>query len=147
MKKVFCYLGILLIICLVLFPPVLRIVLPEKKKEETKVVIETYLLYCANEEFIVINTYDGDKIKLINLKKLNQADNYKYETGNELLKIFNGVKNKGDTLYNVFEDGELITIDFSVSSHPKLEIDNLTGSLEIQKEYYESQNLTCEVRK
>ena len=147
MKNVFCYLGILLILCLVLFPPVLRIVLPEKKKEEKKVVIETYLLYCASDEFIAINTYEGDNIKLINLKKMNQVEDYEYEMGKDLLKIFNSIQNKGDTLYNVVEDGELITIDFSVSTHPKLEIDDLKNGLTAQKKYYENQGLVCEIRK
>ena len=147
MKKLFCYLGILLIIGLVLMPPALRIFLPDKVQEEKIVEVERYLLYCVNDEFIAINTYEGENVNLVNLKKMNQETDYEYQTGEELLELFDSIKDKGDTLYNILEDGELVTIDFSVSSHPNLDIGNLINNSTIQKEYYESQGLTCEIRK
>ena len=183
MKKLLCYIGIILLFSLAVFPPVLRIVLPprEEKKEEIKIE-KRLMLYCVNDEFIAINTYEGDTIKSINLKKKiidstmedeedkqtdsdlknqeSDQDNKNEEgtdlnsniveensqTGKQLLNIFDDIKGKGDTLYTKTEDGELITIDFSVSKHPNLELSNLINKISTQKDFYQEQGLICEER-
>ena len=147
MKKLLCYVGIIIIIAFIAFPPVLRIVLPDEEKKEIHIEIERSLLYCSSNEFLAISNYEGDDVKLINLKKMSMEEDYEYTTGEELLNTFDSIKNTGDTVYNELDDGELISIDFSVSNHKDMEISNLTNSLTNEKEYYESQGLVCEIRK
>ena len=147
MKKLLCYVGIIIIIVFIAFPPVLRIVLPDEEKKEIHIEIERSLLYCSSNEFLAISNYEGDDVKLINLKKMSMEEDYEYTTGEELLNTFDSIKNTGDTVYNELDDGELISIDFSVSNHKDMEISNLTNSLTNEKEYYESQGLVCEIRK
>ena len=148
MKKILCYLGIIILLALVLFPPILRIVLTDQEEEEEVIVVERIILSCSNEEFIASTMYDNDKISMIALKKVN-VDNIEGETitGEELISLFDTVKNKGDVVYHAVDDGETVSIDFSLSEHKNLDIDLLTNNLENQKEFYEQQNLTCMIRR
>ena len=58
MKKLLCYLGILVLLFLAVLPPVLRIMLPEYGEEkEEEVVIVTTVLSCTSDDFIVNTSY------------------------------------------------------------------------------------------
>ena len=153
MKNVLCYLGIAFILFLVAFPPILRAVLPERKKEEKKIaVVETKLLVCTGDKFMTTTSYEGEKIKNIMIKKINQGDGGEEELEtndeevNNLELAFKELKDIGDNVYQEVEGGAILTIDFSVSNHPELVAYDLTNTIEIQKEIYEKNQLTCEIR-
>jgi len=145
MKKILCYLGIVVLLALVMFPPVLRIVLDDPVVEEESNIVERIILTCSNEGFVASTIYDNDKINMIALKKIDIED--ESITGEDLISIFNKIKNKGDVVYHTTDDGETLSIDFSLSEHSNLDIDWLTNNLEEQKEFYEEQNLTCMIRR
>lgn len=150
MKKLLCFLGIIILLSLVLFPPILRIILPDKDKIEEHKAIERLTLSCSNESFITSTLYDGDKITMIIMKKINSKDDEKVNkntVGNDLLMSFETLKDKGDIIYNQLEDGEVISIDFSVSEHKSLDLTKFKNNVENQQKYYEEQNLVCTIRK
>ena len=159
MKKLLCYLGIILLFGLVLFPPILRIVLPEKNEENKSEVVERKILSCSNKEYITSTSYDNQNINMIIIKKLNQNDEVETEnnteeidesnntTGKEFIDIFESLKYKSTVVYNVLEDGEVLSIDFTLSDNKELNLTSLTKEIEEQKEFYENQNLSCIIKK
>ena len=150
MKKLLCFLGIIIIIFLVLLPPMLRIFLKDKDEKSStfEVEITSYLLYCTNEEFVVINTYEEDKTTLINIKRLIQDDEeYEYQTGSGITNFFDNIKALGDSSYQKMNDGELITINTSNFNNSNISIKNFTNEAVLQKTYYQNQGLNCEIRK
>ena len=160
MKKLLCYLGIIILLALILFPPMLRILLPDQEEVKEDVKIERIVLSCSNDEYITNTSYDNDKVNMIIIKKIDKMiedDEIEDEdtldeaqeslTGDELVKIFEELKDKSDVLYNKVDDGEVISIDYTLSEHPNLEITELINTPELQQEFYEEQNLACVIRK
>ncbi len=156
MKKLLCYLVIIILFGLAIFPVVLRITLPDKENIKKEESIERLLLSCLSDKYITSTSYDGKKISMIIIKKIaNNLDetNNNEETEdielitNDLDNDFNELKTKGDVIYNQLDDGEVISIDFSVTDHPNLILNNLNNPIEIQKEIYERQGLTCVIKK
>ena len=143
MKKLLCYLGILVLLGLVLMPPILRITLPKNKETEKTSVVESKILSCSNDELIIKASYENDKVKMIVMKKMNVEEKNKSEA---LIKVFDEIKNNGNISYNKVEDGEVISIDFSISNHNDLNINTLTEPIESQKILYENQQLNCTIQ-
>ena len=65
MKKLLCFLGIILLLFLAVLPPVLRIVLPDMGEEENEVVHENVILNCSNESYIANTSYQNEKVMMI----------------------------------------------------------------------------------
>lgn len=161
MKKILCYFGIIVLLGLVLFPPILRIVLPNKEEDNKNEVIERIILSCSNQEYIANSSYDNDKITMIIIKKLNVSSDRETEfyqnqlneltdttlTGNELKELFESLKDKSTVVHNVLDDGEVISIDFSLSDNKELNLTSLTKNVQEQKNFYESQKLNCMIKK
>ena len=150
MKKLLCILGILILFGLAILPPVLRVLLPDQISENKEKEIERVNLTCSNTSYITSTSYDGEEIKMIILKHLNNEyseDIIEEETKKELIDLFEDLKTKGAVLYKEVSDGEVISIDFSVSDNKKLNLINLTQDIENQKKYYESQNLECMIKR
>lgn len=149
MKKLLCYLGILVLFILAFLPPALRIFLPDKGEEKKdEEVIERSVLSCSSDTFITNTSYENNKIQMILVKKLNQVDNPEsIDDTSELGLSFEDLKKQGDIVYTETDDGEVIQIDFSVTTHDYLSIKNLTKGILDQKTYYEQQGLTCTIRK
>ena len=112
-------------------------------------MIARSILYCSSETFITNTSYDGNKIQMILMKKLNQVGEVEEEQKDTsvLDSSFLDLKNEGNIVYTETDDGEVIQIDFSLSTHDKLNIKNFTKGIEEQKTYYEQQGLTCTIRK
>lgn len=166
MKKLLCYLGILLLLCLAILPPVLRIFMPNQGEvEEEPVLNESILLSCKNDKYETSTNYENNKVQMIAIKKIkdtNESDliddgtrTNQENTDNvienteetELDRVFNSLKNANNIIYNDLEGAEVIGIDFSIYNHEDLDLEKLTKSHEKQKTYYESQGLTCTIRK
>lgn len=159
MKKLLCYLGILILLGLAILPLALRMFLPDyEEKEEASVLNESILLICKNEKYEVNATYEASKINMFAIKKyknknevesndklINQEDSNKKET--ELDRMFKYLKNANNIIYSDLETAEVIGIDFSIYDHKELDLGKITKSSEEQKTYYETQGLTCTVRK
>lgn len=157
MKKVLCYLGILFFLFLTVLPPVLRTMLPEYGEEkEEEVVIVTTVLSCTSDDFIVNTSYENDKIRMIVMKKMKEVENTEenndnnqenVETENELVAFFDDIKTKSGITSNVLEDGEVVALDFKLYTFDNLNLTKYTKSMDEQKNYYESQGLSCITRK
>ena len=162
MKKLLCFLGIILLLFLAVLPPVLRIVLPDKMEEENEVVHENVILNCSNESYIANTSYQDEKVMMIVFKQLrttdsntnddqedptieNEEDTSNLEQSNieELDEAFEDLKTESNITYNVLEDGEVIEIDFTVSNHETLNLTKFTNNLADQRAYYENLGLTC----
>ena len=150
MKKLLCYLGILFLLSLILFPPALRIFLPDKIEKENEKVIENKSLYCSSDNFITNTTYEGDKINMIIMKKFNIYSDTDGEdkrlVNDALIDSFDTIKDDSTITYDSKDDYELISIDFSLSEHKNLDLTSFTKTIDLQKEYYEEQNLSCNIR-
>ena len=168
MKNVLCYFGIIILLGLALLPPILRIVLPLKEKEEKKEIISNMILSCSNNSFIVNTSYIDEKTNMIIMKKLltgdsegnNNESNQSFDNLNDelldsdtksdksadIIKLFDDIKNKNDVIYRALDDGEVLSIDFSVSDHKELKIDNLVQDVEKQKLFYEQNDLKCVIK-
>lgn len=162
MKKLLCFLGIILLLFLAVLPPVLRIVLPDMGEEENEVVHENVILNCSNESYIANTSYQDEKVMMIVFKQLrttdsntnndqedptieNEEDTSNLEQSNieELDEAFEDLKTESNITYNVLEDGEVIEIDFTVSNHETLNLTKFTNNLADQRAYYENLGLTC----
>lgn len=168
MKNIMRYIGIIILLGLILFPPILRLTLPEKKEEEKTIDQNSYILSCSNQRFIVNTSYEEEKIKMLVLKKIytqqeidkrrrldENVENLdeqlldpntvvvKYQ---DIVDIFEDIKNKTSIKYDVVDDGEVISIDYSISDHKELEIDKLTQSMSNQQLYYEKLDFSCTIK-
>ncbi len=162
MKKILCFLGIILLLFLAALPPILRIILPDKMEEEKEIVHENVVLNCSNESYIANTSYQDEKVMMIIFKQLyptdsntnddqedptieNEEDTSNLEQSNieELDEAFEDLKTESNITYNVLEDGEVIEIDFTVSNHETLNLTKFTNNLADQRAYYENLGLTC----
>ena len=162
MKKLLCFLGIILLLFLAVLPPVLRIVLPDMGEEENEVVHENVILNCSNESYIANTSYQDEKVMMIVFKQLRTTDsntnddqedptiengedtsNLEQSNIEELDEAFEDLKTESNITYNVLEDGEVIEIDFTVSNHETLNLTKFTNNLTDQRAYYENLGLTC----
>ena len=156
MKRLLCYLGILVLFCLTLLPPILRITLPDYSEEKTEeTIVVTTILSCTSDDFIVNTSYENENIRMIVMKKMNEVENLPdddsdtqiEETENELLTTFLDLKTKGGVTNNILEDGEVIALDFKLYTFENLNLTKFTKKIQEQQTYYESQGLTCITRK
>ena len=162
MKKILCFLGIILLLFLAALPPILRIILPDKMEEEKEIVHENVVLNCSNESYIANTSYQDEKVMMIIFKQLyptdsntdddqedptieNEEDTSNLEQSNieELDEAFEDLKTESNITYNVLEDGEVIEIDFTISNHETLNLTKFTNNLTDQRAYYENLGLTC----
>ena len=74
MKKILCFLGIILLLFLAALPPILRIILPDKMEEEKEIVHENVVLNCSNESYIANTSYQDEKVMMIIFKQLYPTD-------------------------------------------------------------------------
>ena len=159
MKKLLCYLGILVLLFLLLLPPALRIFL--KDKDETITDTETKTnetLVCKNDNFTVSTNYSGDEILMIVLKRVIQerddlidesnleSEDLIDETNKELDELFDSIKDDETITYNEIDDSEVIGIDFDIYQHENLKLDLITKPIKEQQQYYESLNFKCLVK-
>ena len=162
MKKILCFLGIILLLFLAALQPILRIILPDKMEEEKEIVHENVVLNCSNESYIANTSYQNEKVMMIIFKQLyptdsntnddqedptieNEEDTSNLEQSNieELDEAFEDLKTESNITYNVLEDGEVIEIDFTISNHETLNLTKFTNNLADQRAYYENLGLTC----
>ena len=162
MKKILCFLGIILLLFLAALPPILRIILPDKMEEEKEIVHENVVLNCSNESYIANTSYQNEKVMMIIFKQLyptdsntnddqedptieNEEDTSNLEQSNieELDEAFEDLKTESNITYNVLEDAEVIEIDFTISNHETLNLTKFTNNLADQRAYYENLGLTC----
>ena len=175
MKKVLCWLGIVLLIFLIALPPVLRIVLPAKVEEEEEVKLIRKTLSCNSKVFLSATSYENDVVKMIVIKKsftnpnldtdTNTATETDTETDTEeevkpetepdtdikdyentdLAKLFEEAKKDSRVVIEEVEDGEIIKIDYTVSDYSGLEIEDLNKPINDQFTYYEDNGLVCSI--
>ena len=168
MKNVLCWFGIIVLLGLVLFPPILRLVLPNKEEIEKKVERTNYVLACSNQRFIINTSYENNKVKMIIMKKLftqQEKDKRKQIDENienideqlidpdtksvkyqEINDIFEKIKNQTTIIHNVLDDGEVISIDFSILEHNELEINKMIQEINEQQLFYENIDFSCVIR-
>ena len=151
MKNILCYLGIILLIALILFPPILRITLPDREKIKQVVTEERIILFCSNSEYIANTSYNNQNIEMIAIKKViseNKEENREDSiTGDKFVKVYDSLREKGDVVLETTDDGEILKIDFSVSDNKGLNLVDLTKNVDEQRIFYEEQNFSCIVRK
>lgn len=147
MKNILCYLGIILLIALILFPPILRIALPDREKIKQVVTEERIILSCSNSEYIANTSYNNQNIEMIAIKKIINENIEDSITGDKFVKVYDSLREKGDVVLETTDDGEILKIDFSVSDNKGLNLVDLTKNVDEQKIFYEEQNFSCIVRK
>ncbi len=168
MKNVLSYIGIILLLGLVLLPPILRMSLPKKNDEDQQIDRKSYILSCSNQEFTINTSYDQEKINMIVIKKIftqEEIDKRKNIDENienldeqlldsdtivlkyqEIVDMFDNLKNKSTVIYNVDDNGEVVSIDFSYDQHKELEINKLTQKMDAQQIYYEKLDFACTIK-
>lgn len=148
MKKILCYLGILVLLFLLLLPPALRIFLKDKETVVEEPVVKN-ILVCKNNDFITTTRYEGVDIKKIAIKRNKEQD---LEEGAEIVydtnldKIIDNIKSDPTLIYEETDEFKMITIDFEVSNHKELDLSLITKPINDQKNYYEAENLTCSIK-
>lgn len=148
MKKILCYLGILVLLFLLLLPPALRIFLKDKETVVEEPVVKN-ILVCKNDDFITTTRYEGVDIKEIAIKRNKEQD---LEEGAEIVydtnldKIIDNIKSDPTLIYEETDEFKMITIDFEVSNHKELDLSLITKPINEQKAYYEAENLTCSIK-
>lgn len=148
MKKILCYLGILVLLFLLFLPPALRIFLKDKETIVEEPFVKN-ILVCKNDDFITTTRYEGVDIKKIAIKRNKEQD---LEEGAEIVydtnldKIIDNIKSDPTLIYEETDEFKMITIDFEVSNHKELDLSLITQPINDQKNYYEAENLTCSIK-
>ena len=152
MKKLLCYLGILVLLFLLFLPPALRIFLKDKDAtldDDSNKTNET--LVCKNDNFTINANYSGDDVLMIVLKRaIKEESNDLGEEVSAPLKdlneLFDSIKDDQTITYNRLEDSEVVGIDFEIYKHENLKLNLITKPIKEQQQYYESLNFKCLVR-
>ena len=150
MKKLLCYLGILVLLFLLFLPPALRTFLKNKDattNEDNNKINAT--LVCKNDNFTINANYSGDDVLMIVLKRvIKEEENEELvsEPDKELNELFDSIKDDQTITYNKLEDSEVIGIDFEIYKHENLKMNLITKPIKDQQQYYESLNFKCLVR-
>ena len=150
MKKLLCYLGILVLLFLLFLPPALRTVLKDKDATTNEDNNKTNAtLVCKNDNFTINANYSGDDVLMIVLKRvIKEEENEELvsEPDKELNELFDSIKDDQTITYNKLEDSEVIGIDFEIYKHENLKMNLITKPIKDQQQYYESLNFKCLVR-
>ena len=152
MKKLLCYLGILVLLFLLFLPPALRIFLKDKDAtldDDSNKTNET--LVCKNDNFTINANYSGDDVLMIVLKRAikEESDDLGEEVSDpleDLNELFDSIKDDQTITYNRLEDSEVVGIDFEIYKHENLKLNLITKPIKEQQQYYESLNFKCLVR-
>ncbi len=152
MKKLLCYLGILVLLFLLFLPPALRIFLKDKDAtldDDNNKTNET--LVCKNDNFTINANYSGDDVLMIVLKRAikEEIDDLGEEVSDpleDLNELFDSIKDDQTITYNKLEDSEVVGIDFEIYKHENLKMNLITKPIKEQQQYYESLNFKCLVR-
>lgn len=152
MKKLLCYLGILVLLFLLFLPPALRIFLKDKDAtldDDSNKTNET--LVCKNDNFTINANYSGDDVLMIVLKRAikEESDDLGEEVSaplKDLNELFDSIKDDQTITYNRLEDSEVVGIDFEIYKHENLKLNLITKPIKEQQQYYESLNFKCLVR-
>lgn len=152
MKKLLCYLGILVLLFLLFLPPALRTFLKNKDATTNEDNNKTNAtLVCKNDNFTINANYSGDDVLMIVLKRVikEESDDLVEEVSTpdkELNELFDSIKDDQTITYNKLEDSEVIGIDFEIYKHENLKMNLITKPIKDQQQYYESLNFKCLVR-
>jgi len=164
MKNLLYVLGIIVLLFFIMFPPILRIVLPDKdkiKEDDVKELVVT-ILNCSNEKYITTTTYENAKITRISIKKNNLEEEENSEDNADLVDeesnedtesktimddIFDNLIKQNGVFQTNQESGTILTLDFSVSDIPGIDLSNIGKKIDDQKAFYESDNLVCSIIK
>ena len=150
MKKLLCYLGILVLLFLLFLPPALRTFLKNKDATTNEDNNKTNAtLVCKNDNFTINANYSGDDVLMIVLKRvIKEEENEELvsEPDKELNELFDSIKDDQTITYNKLEDSEVIGIDFEIYKHENLKMNLITKPIKDQQQYYESWNFKCLVR-
>mgnify|MGYP001130482137 FL=1 len=150
MKKLLCYLGILVLLFLLFLPPALRTFLKNKDATTNEDNNKTNAtLVCKNDNFTINANYSGDDVLMIVLKRvIKEEENEELvsEPDKELNELFDSIKDDQTITYNKLEDSEVIGIDFEIYKHENLKMNLITKPIKDQQQYYESLNFKCLVR-
>ncbi len=150
MKKLLCYLGILVLLFLLFLPPALRTFLKDKDATTNEDNNKTNAtLVCKNDNFTINANYSGDDVLMIVLKRvIKEEENEELvsEPDKELNELFDSIKDDQTITYNKLEDSEVIGIDFEIYKHENLKMNLITKPIKDQQQYYESLNFKCLVR-
>ena len=152
MKKLLCYLGILVLLFLLFLPPALRTFLKDKDATTNEDNNKTNAtLVCKNDNFTINANYSGDDVLMIVLKRVikEESDDLVEEVSTpdkELNELFDSIKDDQTITYNKLEDFEVIGIDFEIYKHENLKMNLITKPIKAQQQYYESLNFKCLVR-
>ena len=150
MKKLLCYLGILVLLFLLFLPPALRTFLKDKDATTNEDNNKTNAtLVCKNDNFTINANYSGDDVLMIVLKRvIKEEENEELvsEPDKELNELFDSIKDDQTITYNKLEYSEVIGIDFEIYKHENLKMNLITKPIKDQQQYYESLNFKCLVR-
>lgn len=150
MKKLLCYLGILVLLFLLFLPPALRTFLKDKDATTNEDNNKTNAtLVCKNDNFTINANYSGDDVLMIVLKRVIKEEKNEElvsEPDKELNELFDSIKDDQTITYNKLEDSEVIGIDFEIYKHENLKMNLITKPIKDQQQYYESLNFKCLVR-
>ena len=150
MKKLLCYLGILVLLFLLFLPPALRTFLKDKDATTNEDNNKTNAtLVCKNDNFTINANYSGDDVLMIVLKRvIKEEENEELvsEPDKELNELFDSIKDDQTITYNKLEDSEVIGIDSEIYKHENLKMNLITKPIKDQQQYYESLNFKCLVR-
>ncbi len=154
MKNLLCVIGIMLLILLIITPPVLRLVLPDKVEPIEEVTNDIQILSCNSPYYIVSSSYESKNVKRIVIRKFTspqgeEGEEIKENEGTTIPKLdelIESLRYDGRVIYENLEDGAMLTIDFSVYTKEEMGIPDYVKIPTEQQAFYQQQGLTCILR-
>ena len=149
MKKVLCYLAIVVLILLISVPPLIRVLYP--KVEEKPIVIEKYsMLTCTKDSYTINESYKNDKALSIKFTRLLDDQNLEVSNDNNALEFV--LDNELKKIVNaniVDEQAEIKMISYllqynNVTEESLVNLSDYRLPLENQLTHYQAHGYTCE---
>ena len=149
MKKVLCYLAIVVLILLISVPPLIRVLYP--KVEEKPIVIEKYsMLTCTKDSYTINESYKNDKALSIKFTRLLDDQNLEVSNDNNALEFV--LDNELKKIVNaniVDEQAEIKMISYlleyrNVTEESLTNLSNYRLPLQDQVNHYQAHGYTCE---
>lgn len=154
MKKILCFLCLILLLVLIALPPLLRsLIKDDTNNTNEEIQVKNTILSCSDNNYILKTSYKNDIISMIVAKKSivkddnieNKEDDIEETPKSSFDSQFEFLKEIPLISYKELEDGDVVALDFSIYDFKEYDLSNFIKTKQEQKNYYESLGFTCTI--
>ena len=148
MKKLLCYLAIIILISFIAVPPLLRAFYNDDNKQP--VIIDKFeLMTCKKDDYIISSSYKNSEIVNIRFAYYEEKLNIETDDDEKMFELIiaRSLKNDTKTNLDIKEDDQIIyTLKIDEATGKTLEeLEEYRLKIDEQKTLYEANEYTCNI--